>query len=92
MKNISKQDHDFLQGVYGKVRYKEYLKHEEEEVKENSRKIRKERIKTTAVSILVFLVLEVIVKIIDIGELYTIPLALLILGCFYEYKEERITV
>ena len=92
MNNISKQDHDFLQGVYGKVRYKEYLKHEEEVVKENSRKIRKERIKTTAVSILVFLVLAVIVKIVDIGELYTIPLMLLILGCFYEYKEERITV
>lgn len=92
MKNISKRDHDFLQGVWKKARYIEYLKHEEEIVKENSRKIRRENIKTAAVSILAFLALVSIVKIMKIEEIWAIPLGLLILGSFYEYKEERITV
>lgn len=91
MKYISKNDEDFLQGVWAKTRYLEYLRGEEELVKENCRKIRTRRIKIIIASILMAALGIFIMKItkFDFQAVWIISITILALACFYEYREER---
>ncbi|MEA4826156.1 MAG: hypothetical protein VB130_05935 [Clostridium sp.] len=91
MKYISKNDEDFLQGVWAKTRYLEYLRDEEELVKKNCRKIRTRRIKIIIASILIAALGIFIMKItkFDFQAVWIISITILALACFYEYREER---
>ncbi|MFD3158101.1 hypothetical protein ACFIJ5_14700 [Haloimpatiens sp. FM7330] len=91
MKNICAEDKKFLQGVWGKTRYLEYLKIEEKIVKENERKIKIKNTKITVISILMCIACIAITKIVNFKFIYVelISFVMSALATFYEYREGR---
>lgn len=90
LKDMSKEDKKFLQGVWGKTRYLQYLKAQDEIVKENCKRIRTRRRKIILISALITSVFIFIVTITDFnfGIVWFLSLITLALSCFYEYREE----
>ncbi|MCY6957180.1 hypothetical protein [Clostridium brassicae] len=94
MKQISKEDREFLQRVLAKTTYLEYLKHEDEIVRENCRKIRKKRMIVFIASILIATLFVVIVKFakFNFGIVCFLSVIMLTLACLYEYREEKVAL
>ncbi|WP_032122139.1 hypothetical protein [Clostridium amazonitimonense] len=94
MKEMSKEDKKFLEGIWSKARYLEYLKAEEELVKENCRRLRKRRIKSFITSILISMLLGFVIRItnFNFGVLWLLSIIILSMACFYENREERIEI
>ncbi len=91
---MSKEDKKFLEGIWSKARYLEYLKAEEELVKENCRRLRKRRIKSFITSILISMLLGFVIRItnFNFGVLWLLSIIILSMACFYENREERIEI
>ncbi|WP_425446494.1 hypothetical protein [Dethiothermospora halolimnae] len=81
-----KNNKDFLQGVWNKVRYLEYKKWEEEKVKENRKKIRKrnKKIVITFIPITIVTVCLVLVMMRENVTLEYIISFILAIGTLYE--------
>ena len=91
---MSKEDKEFLEGIWSKARYLEYLKAEEELVKENCRRLRKRRIKSFITSILISMLLGFVIRItnFNFGVLWLLSIIILSMACFYENREERVKI
>lgn len=93
MESQDKSDTDnkeFIEGVWQKVRYLEYLKYEEEIVRENSKHFLKVKIKTALcllAAALIFIVPLVIAARINIFTIIVIGMLILSEGIIYEYLE-----
>lgn len=92
MTDISKEDKDFLDAVYEKARYLEYLKAQDELVKENCRSIRKRNILMISglVPFLILIILAVIKSFTNPAVMLVLCISILSLGSCYEYMEENI--
>lgn len=92
MKNYSDADKDFLDGVWSKIRYLEYVKAEQEKVKQNSRRLAAARIKLAsalAVAVIMISVPMLVITGLELGTMLGIGLLLLGAGAIYEYYSEK---
>lgn len=91
---MSMEDEKFLQGVFAKARYLEYLKAEEEAVKENSRRHRMKTINMAANLLMVLIISFILIKVTNFNIAVEICASLGIFSfiSFYEYREERRTI
>ncbi|MFZ5354685.1 MAG: hypothetical protein ACOZCL_18435 [Bacillota bacterium] len=92
MINQRKGNEEFIDGVWSKVRYLEYMKREEDIIRENNRAIVKRRLRLLAAfaAALVFVIIPLIlVAGYDTGALYVSGIILLGCGAAYEYLYEK---
>lgn len=83
-------DKEFIEGVWQKVRYLEYLKNEEEIVSKNNKHLFKVKIKTALcllAAALIFIVPLVIAIGVNIFTIIVIGMVILSEGIIYEYLE-----
>lgn len=94
MTDISKEDKEFLDAVYEKVRYLEYLKAQDELVKENCRSIRKRNILMISglVPFLILIILAISESFADPAVMLVLCVSILSLGSCYEYMEENVKI
>lgn len=88
MKNGSCKERDFIQGVWRKVRYLEYVQSEQETIKENQRKLREKKLRI-GILLTTFVLLMTVPLFIFFGiGMFSLVLngfAYLSAGALYEY-------
>lgn len=92
MKDYSREEKDFLEGVWSKVRYLEYVKEEQEKIKQNSRKLAAAKMKLAAMLAVAVIMISVPIIMLNGLELSTflgVGLLLLGAGAVYEYYSEK---
>ncbi|MBS4539019.1 hypothetical protein GOQ27_11140 [Clostridium sp. D2Q-11] len=92
MTDYDREERNFINGVWGNVRYLEWKKRENEKVLENKRKIRKRNIILGLY--IFFVVMMIVVPILYFGELdagllYIIGTIILSGSIIYEYLESK---
>ena len=92
MTDISKEDKKFLDGIYGKIRYLEYLKIQDDIVKENCNKIKKRNtlLITSLMPILILIIFVVRAFFTNPAVMLILCISMLSLGSCYQYIEENV--
>lgn len=90
--SISKEDMEFLEGVFNKAQYLQHKKNEEEIILKYHKKMKVRTIIILASLILVIALTLVIERATNynLGVLFVLSIIVLALGCFIDYREERV--
>lgn len=94
MDHYSKQDQEFLDGVWSKVRYLEYVQAEQQQIKQNARRLRTVRFKLAALLMTAVIMISIPILLLngfDLGSIIGIGVLVLGAGAFYEYGIETET-
>jgi hypothetical protein len=93
MEDSNKEDREFIEGVWRKVRYLEHLKEEEDRAMENQRLMYKKKLRTGIVFLVCTLAIVIPILVVDNFTLVSLTLSGIILlasGTLYEYIRDSI--